>query len=389
MRSRCVVLVGMLAVLAGAVAASAPGRAGAVGGTFTASCVTTGGIHGPVTVTKTFGYDVSAPDTVAPGGGASVTVRVGYAVPTTAQIGVARFEVVGGTTPQNVISAAPGATEITGAIAVQATGAVGTTLDVSLSEFGAAAVISGHLISEVCTPLAPLVLARIPIGVPSVSIGDAAVVEGSSGTRALEFAVSLSRPAATDVTVTFGTESGTATAGSDFTTLSGSVTIHAGFVSGIARVRVRGDSTVEPTENFRVRLVGPSGAALARAVGTGRIIDDDPEPGLRISIGDGSVVEGARGTRSARFVVSLSEAASEDITFHYATVDGSALAGVDYRAQDSTYQIPAGSTSISVPVPVLADGTPEPIKTFGVRLAAATGATIGRANGVGRIIDDD
>jgi hypothetical protein len=154
-------------------------------------------------------------------------------------------------------------------------------------------------------------------------------------------------------------------------------------------VRVRGDSTVEPTENFRVRLVGPTGAVLGRAVGTGRIIDDDPEPGPRISIGDSSVVEGARGARSARFAVTLSAAAPQDVTFHYATVEGSAVAGVDYRAQEFDYHIPAGTTSISVPVPVFPDRIGEPSESFTVRLTTAGGAIIGRANGVGTILDDD
>src|SRR6185503_3382357 len=100
-----------------------------------------------------------------------------------------------------------------------------------------------------------VVVARVGIGVPVVSVGDSAVVEGATGTRGLAFPVTLSRPAATDVTVQFATEDGTATAASDYVAQSGSVTLHAGLVSALAivNVRVRGDRTVEPTENLRVR----------------------------------------------------------------------------------------------------------------------------------------
>jgi len=204
---------------------------------------------------------------------------------------------------------------------------------VSIAEFGSFAPIVGGAITEICTPVQKTVVASVVSAGAVVSIGDAAVVEGSSGTRALEFAVSLSRPAATPVTVAFDTKDGTATAGSDYVAKSGSVTFQPGLVSALATipVRVRGDRTVEPNEHFRVRLHDPIGAVLGRAAGTGRIIDDDPQTGLRLSVGDGSVVEGARGTRSARFTVSLSAPATQRVTFQVAASDGTALLGQDYR----------------------------------------------------------
>jgi hypothetical protein len=385
MRNRTRALAATTALALGSLVVGAP--AGAVTGSVTASCQIEGTASGPPTI-RTFNDEAHAPDSVPAGATFGVSLDVGYQVPPNATAGFAQFDLTGATAPADGFSVAGGALSIQGSLVPTATGPVGGSAVVSVRRFGAYTQIGDRVIGELCTPVHTAVVARIGIGVPQVSIGDAAVVEGSSGTRAMEFPVTLSRPAATDVTVTFGTESGTATAGADFTTLSGSVTVHAGFVSGIATVRVRGDSTVESTENLRVRLVGPSGAVLGRAVGTGRIVDDDPEPGPRISIGDNSVVEGARGTRSARFVVSLSAAAPEDVTFHYTTIDGTAVAGVDYRAQDSEYHIPAGHTSISVPVPVIADRLAEPNRSFTVRLTSSN-AAIGRANGVGTIIDDD
>jgi hypothetical protein len=224
---------------------------------------------------------------------------------------------------------------------------------------------------------------------PTVSIGDAATVEGSTARHGLRFAVTLSHPATTDVSVNIASESDTATQNSDFNEAVLGAFIPAGHVSGIATARVYGDTIVEPTEDFRVRLFGSSNVVLGRATGTGRIINDDPEPGQRVSIGDASVVEGERGTRSARFTVSLSVAEPEDVTFHYTTIAGSALGGSDYRTQDLAGRIPMGSTSVSVPVPVLPDTAAEPTETFSVHLSGVSGVAIGRANGVGTILDDD
>src|SRR5262249_48732375 len=46
-----------------------------------------------------------------------------------------------------------------------------------------------------------------------------------------------------------------------------------------------------------------------------------------IAIGDTSVIEGNTGTRAATFTVSLAAAATQPVTVHYATADGTATAG--------------------------------------------------------------
>jgi hypothetical protein len=101
------------------------------------------------------------------------------------------------------------------------------------------------------------------------------------------------------------------------------------------------------------------------------------------------VVEGAHGTRSARFTVSLSAPATRRVTFHLATADGTATAGSDFRSVSLEGSIEVGRTSTTVPVPVLADTVSEPNETFTLQLSGVTGATRGRTNGVGTILDDD
>jgi hypothetical protein len=391
MRSRVRILMFAVLVVTGtAIAHGAPagaaGRGGAPGGTFIASCVL-----GPLHSTRTFTAVAHAPDSVAPGAAFSVETSVDYPVAVGLTAGIAYFDVIGATPVQPHIFAAPGDPAIAGPLALTANGTPGSSVDVLLHSFGAGLLQDGASESEVCTPVHRLVVARVGIGVPRVSVGDAAVVEGSSRTRVLEFAVSLSRPSTTPVTVAFATEDGTATAGVDYVAQSGTATFQPGAVTvgATIKVRVMGDRVVEPKENFRVRLRDPVGAVLGRPIGTGRIIDDDPEPGVRVSVGDGSVVEGAHGEPSSRFTISLSAPVTQRVTFHFSTSDGTAVVGKDYGALSVDWFIEAGAMSATLPVEVLSNGVADGNRTFRVHLTGVTGAAVGRANGVGTIIDDD
>jgi hypothetical protein len=379
------------ALLCGVLVATAvsalPTPAGAVTAAFDATCVTQSGSIPISTTHRSISYEVHAPDSVAPGTTFDVPVVVGYAIPSTAQVGGAFVDVTGASTV--LLDAAPGASQVSGTVTATALGGAGSVVEVRLARLAAFAVLGGSAVGEVCTPDHALVLARVAVGVPLVSIGDAAVIEGDAGTRLVELPVTLSRPASAPVTVGFTSADGTATAGSDYVAASGTVTVPTGAVSGIVRIRVRGDTAVEPKENFRVRLHDPVGAVVGRRVGTGRIIDDDPGTGPRLAIGDGAVVEGARGARSARFTVSLSAPATQRVTFHWSTLDGSAVAGSDYRSMSLDGTIDVGRISTTVPVPVLADSVSEPTEMFTVRLSDVSGATRGRTNGVGKILDDD
>ena len=111
---------------------------------------------------------------------------------------------------------------------------------------------------------------------PSFSINDVSVVEGNSGTRNATFTVTLSPAAATAVTVTASTANGTATAGSDYTGGSLTLSFTAGQTSKTASLPVRGDTTVEPNETFFVNLTNPTGGSvIGDAQGIGTIVNDD------------------------------------------------------------------------------------------------------------------
>ena len=78
-------------------------------------------------------------------------------------------------------------------------------------------------------------------------------------------------------------------------------------------------------------------------------------PGTYLSISDASLVEGDSGTAEMLFTVAISAVADHDVTFEYATQDGTAEAGSDYTATSGSATIPAGATTATVAVPVLGD----------------------------------
>ena len=248
------------------------------------------------------------------------------------------------------------------------------------------AVVIATLIWAVSLVSAPAVQATT---LPVVSVGSASVLEGNAGSRVVVLPVTLSAPSTSTVSVQYATASGTATAGSDFTAVSGTLTFTAGATTRFVAVTVTGDTTVEATEVFTVRLSSPSGATLGQATGVGVILNDDPSSGVAVGIGNATVVEGNVGSRTVWFAVTLSAPSAAPVSVQYATASGTATAGNDFTAGSGILTFPAGATSRLVAVTVNGDTTFETSETFTVALSSPVGATIARGAGVGTIVNDD
>jgi predicted ATP-grasp superfamily ATP-dependent carboligase len=85
--------------------------------------------------------------------------------------------------------------------------------------------------------------------------------------RSAVFLVQLSRPSAQTVTVNYATVAGTATAGSDFTSLSGTISFAAGQTSAQVIVPVRDNIPGGEEEQFSLVLSNPNNATLADNTG--------------------------------------------------------------------------------------------------------------------------
>jgi hypothetical protein len=218
---------------------------------------------------------------------------------------------------------------------------------------------------------------------PAFSINSVSVQEGNSGTTNAVFTVTLSSPLTTSATVKYATVNGTATAGSDYTATSGTLTFSAGQTSKTIIVAINGDTLAEPSETFNVQLSSPTKAVLGNATGLGTILSDDGTAAL--SIADTSAVNVTRGTTNATFTVSLSSALSTPVTINYATADGTAIAGTDYNSTSGQLTFNPGQTSQTISVTVIGTTLSELAKTFQVTLSNPVNATLSRSQAVGTI----
>ena len=214
---------------------------------------------------------------------------------------------------------------------------------------------------------------------PALSIGDVTVNEGDGSA---EFVVTMSETSERAVTVAYATSNGTARAGQDYESTSGTLTITSPDTTGTIEVTVLDDGVPEPDETFQVRLSSADGARIEGARGTGTIEDNEPA----LSIGDVTVNEG-RGP--AVFTVTIDEASDRPVTVNYATSNGTARAGQDYESTSGTLTITSPDTTGTIEVTVLDDGVPESDETFQVRLSSADGARIEDARATGTIEDNE
>ncbi len=217
--------------------------------------------------------------TLSPAASVQATVDYAYAMSGSATSGTDHAAITGGT-----LTFAPGVTTRT--ISVTVTGdtdmepdeGIGVQLSNPAPSGFALATGSGRLASGII----------VDDDRPTLTIDSPRVAEGNSGTTELVFTVRLSPASTGQVTVDWSTPGGTATAGTDYTAMSGTLTFAAGETSKTIPVEVRGDSTVEPDETVEVVIFDPvpsgtpirdaDGAIATNTRGVGTITNDDAPP---------------------------------------------------------------------------------------------------------------
>ncbi|MCX7568240.1 Ig-like domain-containing protein, partial [Sulfitobacter sp. F26169L] len=223
--------------------------------------------------------------------------------------------------------------------------------------------------------------------------------EGDSGTKQAVFEVRLSEAFTSDITLDYTTVDGTATAGSDYTATSGSVTFIAGQTVAAIAVDVAGDTTAETAENFSlvVETEAPIFNNIQDSAGIATLLDDDTSESLpEISALPGQASESG----DLYFDVFLSEASLSDITVEYRAVpDGSALVdasdfGLRSPADTFTLTIQAGQTHATINYSnTRFNGTDEVDENFTLQFSNPDGAVLAGGEQVlsvtGVFLDDD
>ncbi|SOB87695.1 Calx-beta domain-containing protein [Sphingomonas guangdongensis] len=206
--------------------------------------------------------------TVSRSGGTDGAVSASYTV-TNGNTDAADF---GGTLPSGTVTFAAGASTAT--ITIPVTGDTAfepdETFTVTLSAPQGGATIAAASATGTITN---------DDAAPTLSIGNATVVEGDSGTTTLVYTVTSSAPAgAGGIGFSIATGGGTATAGTDYVAQATTGQIAAGQSSTTFSVVVNGDTTYEQAETVVVTISNPTNATITTAQGTGTITNDDPVP---------------------------------------------------------------------------------------------------------------
>jgi Ca2+-binding RTX toxin-like protein len=232
-----------------------------------------------------------------------------------------------------------------------------------------------------------------PVVLPTISVSDASVAEGNDGLKTVALEFTLSEAAGVYVSIDYATQNGTASAGEDYSSATGTVTFKPGETSKEVAFYISGDALVEADETFTVGLSNPLGAAIADGTGVVAILNDDvvTEPALpSLSIGDVTVLEGDRTNKTkVNITVSLSQASATPVSVQLSTENGTAISGSDYVAAGSTLTFAAGETTKQFSLTINGDKIGEADEWFGVRLSSASGAAIQDDFGRITILNDD
>jgi uncharacterized repeat protein (TIGR01451 family) len=238
--------------------------------------------------------------------------------------------------------------------------------------------------------------------VPSITVGDATVLEGNT----LSFPITLSNASATPVSFTPSFSDITAQVGVDTDTpvqysidggltwtiwVSGPISFPAGVTSILFNVPSANDIIAENTETFNLTAIVLSGnTSNISDSGLGTILDNDA---VSVAINDVTVNENA-GT--ATLTITLTGSIQSALSVDYTTADGTALSTTDYSSLSGTVSFPAGSvngTTITITIPITDDFIPEATELFYVNLSnivsGGASASISDPQGVVTILDDD
>lgn len=214
----------------------------------------------------------------------------------------------------------------------------------------------------------------------AISLNDPNSNEGNNVT----FIVSMTPASANTVTVDYTTANGTATAGSDYTARSGSLTFNPGETSKTVAVNTTNDSTAEGSETILLNLSNVSNGTLADSQGEGTINDNDA-PSIAISD-----ITAAEGDGTVTVVVALTGISDSDTTVDYATAGSTATSGTDFTATSGTLTWTAGQTgNKSFTVTIAEDSLDEDSEIFVVNLNNASNGSISDSQASITITDND
>ena len=203
---------------------------------------------------------------------------------------------------------------------------------------------------------------------PTVSMSSLYITIVSERVSTQTQKVRLSTASGKAVAVDYATADGTAVAGEDYESASGTLRFEAGEDEKTISVTILSDTKDEYNESYTVSLSNPSNATLGtRDEASLTIVDDDPSPAVSLSLSSPSIEEGESATVTARLGRTSGEATA-------VTVSASAVSPAtasDFTLSGNSLSIAAGDSASTGPVTITADCDSPGTKTVTVSGAAA------------------
>jgi CARDB/Bacterial pre-peptidase C-terminal domain/Calx-beta domain/FG-GAP-like repeat len=225
----------------------------------------------------------------------------------------------------------------------------------------------------------------------SISANDAIAAEVATGQPANPGQFTLTRTGDSTAALTVGyAVSGTATAGSDYTTLGGTAVFAAGSSTALLNVDVLDDTTVEPSETVVVTLTGGSAYSVTSlSAATVTVSDNDvpPTPVVNVTATDAAAAETAPGSapNPGQFTFTRTGDTTAALTVAYGVAGGTATPGTDFTPLPGLVTFAAGASSATVDLVVVDDLTPELAETVTLSLSTAAGGPGGTGYTVGSL----
>jgi|688.fasta_scaffold28952_3 Ca2+-binding RTX toxin-like protein len=219
---------------------------------------------------------------------------------------------------------------------------------------------------------------------PSITLAVAPASVLENGTPNLVYTFTRTGPTSNALTVNYSI-GGTATNGTDYTTIVTSVTFAAGSTTATVTVDPTADTIIEDNETVALTLATGTGYTIGTTTAVTGTITNDDFPS--ISINDITVVEGKDLT--APLTLSLSSPSPQTITVNYTITAIDATANLDYTTSTGTLTFVANSTTAILSIPILNDNLNEEDESFFVTLSNPINVTLNPDANIGEVIITD
>jgi hypothetical protein len=220
---------------------------------------------------------------------------------------------------------------------------------------------------------------------PQISVNASDPTAAEAGPDTGLFTITRTANTNSSVTVSYSV-TGSATGGSDYSSIGTSVVIPAGATSVGITVTPTNDLIPECSESVVLTLSSSSSYTIGAPSSATVTIADNDLPTASLYVADGNAAE--QGSDTGSFTVTRNGCPSNSLTISY-TITGTASNGVDYATLTGSVTIPANNSSATIAISPSDDPLVEGSETVVLTLASSASYQIGTPNGVTVTIADN